>query len=225
MKILKLLTILVLLGTSVNGNAQFWKKLSKKAQVAAEDAISRKVEEKAARETEKTFDTVFNNEGKLFKTKKVEKLDNYSFTHQYVMEVISKNDTTDIIYYLTNEHEYMGSSFTTGKDQEFITVMDLPNGAIHTFMDFGDQKTTNSIKIPLENVSDGMMNTDKFSVVPTGQTKTILGYECEKFEVTGPQLSGIVWVTQDAGISFQKAFSNLKSKKMKLNKGAWTNPG
>ena len=103
------------------------------------------------------------------------------------MEIISDKDTTDITYYLTNEHEYMGSSFTTGKNQEFITVMDLPNAAIHTFMDFGDQKTTNSFKIPLEDSTDDALDTDGFSIVSTGQTKTILDYECEEFEVTGPR--------------------------------------
>lgn len=219
MKTIKFFTVLLLFGIITPTNAQLWNKLKKRATQAAEDAIERKVEEKAARETEKTFDTVFNNKGKLFKKKKAVKLEGYTFTHKYTMEVINENDTTDITYYLTNEYEYMGSSFNLEENQEFITVMDLPNTAIHTFMNMGGQKTTNSINIDLTDSSDLEMDSEGFSITPTGQTKTILGFESEEFQVTGPQLSGTVWVTQEADISFQKAFSKLKSKKMKRTKG------
>jgi hypothetical protein len=219
---MKKVTTVVLIAAlcfSANSNAQFWKKIKKRAEEAAKETVARKVEEKTARETEKSFDSVFNNKGKLFKGKKVKIASNYAFTHQYTMEITSENSTTEIIYYLTNEHEYMGSSFTTGKDQTFFTVTDLPNEAIHTFMDLGDQKTMSSIRIDLNAPSEEKMNTNNFSVVPTGQTKKILGFECEEFQVTGPKLSGKVWVTQEADISFQKAFNQLKSKKMKRSKG------
>ena len=219
MKTIKFFTVLLLFGIITPTNAQLWNKLKKRATQAAEDAIERKVEEKAARETEKTFDTVFNNKGKLFKKKKAVKLEGYTFTHKYTMEVITENDTTDITYYLTNEYEYMGSSFVMGEDQEFLTVMDLPNSAIHTFMDFGDRKTSNSIKIDLNEVDEVEMNSNEFTVSATGKSKDIIGFTCEEFQVTGPQLSGTVWVTQEADISFQKAFTQLKSKKIKRLKG------
>lgn len=219
MKIIKRIVLAVTLCVFTSTNGQFLKKLSKRAERAAENAVTRKVEEKTARETEKTFDTIFNNKGKLLKNKKAEKLDGYFFTHQYVMEVISENDTTDITYYLTNDHEYMGSAFKAGNNQEFITVMDLPNTAIHTFMDFGDRKTSNSIKIDLDEVDEVEMNSNEFTISATGKSKEIIGFLCEEFQVTGPQLSGTVWVTQEAEISFQKAFSQLKSKKIKRLKG------
>lgn len=219
MKKIKMVLLIAALSFSTVSNAQFWKKLTKKAEAAAKDKIAQKVEEKTAKETEKTFDTVFNNKGKLFKKKKAEKLPTYKFTHQYIMEVISEKETIDITYYLTNQDEYMGSSFTAGKDQEFFTVMDLPNSAIHTFMDFGDRKTSSSIQIDLDEVEDAEMNSNEFTISATGKSKEIIGYICEEFQVTGPQLSGTVWVTQEADISFQKAFTQLKSKKIKRLKG------
>ena len=211
--------LLVTLCFFTTSNAQFWKKITKRAEQAASDAVERKVEEKAARETEKTFDTIFNNQGKMFKGKKAKKLDNYSFSHQYVMEVISDNDTTDITYYLTNEHAYMGSSFTGGKDQEFVTVMDLPNSAIHTFMDLGGKKSMSSFKVDFEEVDEAEMNMNEFTIDATGKTKEIIGYPCKEYLVTGHHLSGRVWVTEDADISVQMAFSQLKSKKIKRLKG------
>ncbi|MBT8195845.1 MAG: DUF4412 domain-containing protein, partial [Bacteroidia bacterium] len=211
--------VILLFGISTPGHSQIFKKLSKRAKEAAEQTVERKVAEKTERETEKTFDTIFNNQGKLFKNKKVTPAESYSFSHTYIMEVISGKDTTDITYYLTNENEYMGSSFQMRDDQEFITVMDLPNSAIHSFMNLDGQKSCTSIKIDLDDVSDTELNANKFSISPTGQTKKIIGYDCQEYQVTGPQLSGKVWVTQDADISFQKAFTQMKSKKMKLNKG------
>ncbi|WP_339840624.1 DUF4412 domain-containing protein [uncultured Maribacter sp.] len=219
MKTFKLLTLLFAFGITTNSSAQFFKNLKKRAQEAAEQTIERKVAEKTERETEKSFDTVFNNKGRVFKNGKVEKADTYNFSHQYIMEIISDKDTTDITYYLTNENEYMGSSFSAGKDQEFITVMDLPNSAIHTFMDMGGQRTMNSMHIDLEDSSDLEMNSNEYSISPTGQTKKIIGYECDEYQMTGPQVSGTVWVTQEADISFQKAFTKLKTKKIKSTKG------
>lgn len=219
MKTRMIITALLVFGITMQTNAQFLKKLKKQAQEAAEETIKRKVGEKTERETEKTFDTVFNNKGKLLKKKKTEKIENYTFSHQYVMELISDKDTTDITYYLTNDHEYMGSSFTAGKDQEFIVVMDLPNAAIHTFMNMAENKSMSSFAIDLDFDPDTDSNGDRFSVSPTGQRKEILGYNCEEFQVTGPELSGTVWVTQEAEISVQKAFSELRSKKIKRLKG------
>lgn len=222
----KIIVVLLVLGMTTPGNAQFLKKLGDRAKDAAARTVERKVAQKTERQTEKTFDTVFNNKGGLFNSKKTEKLESYTFSHQYIMEVISEKDTTDITYYLTNIDEYLGSSFSKGKNEKFITVMDLPNSAVHTFMDMGGRKTTSSFRIDLEDVSDTETDNDQFSIASTGQSKKIIGYECEEFQVTGPQLSGTVWVTQEANISFQKAFASMMGKKIKGQKGgidpAWT---
>lgn len=225
MKIMKIITMIVLFGLTAQGNAQFFKKLKDRAKEAAEQTIERKVAEKTERETDKAFDTIFNNQGKIFKGKKANKLDGYSFSHQYVMEIVSDNDTTEITYYLTNDNEYMASSFEMKNAQEFITVMDLPNAAVHTFMNLGDKKSMSSFKIDLDEVDEVEMNMNEFTISSTGQSKSIIGYPCEEYQVTGPQLSGKVWVTQDAGITIQKAFSRLQSKKIKGLKGmnqSWT---
>lgn len=215
----KLVLLFAALFVFTNVNAQLLKKLKKRAEEAAKEAVSRKVEQKTERETEKAFDTVFNNNGRLFKGKKAKVSAGYSFSHQYVMDIVSEKDTIEMTYYLTNNHEYMGSSFNTGKTEEFITVMDLPNAAIHTFMDFGGQKSMTSFKIDLDASNDVQTKASQFDIVSTGQTKDILGYLCEEFQVTGPKISGKIWVTKDANISFQKAFNVMKTKKMKRTKG------
>jgi len=219
MKTLKILFVLISFCYATKSEAQFFKKLKKRAEEAVKETVIRKTEEKTSRETEKTFDTVFNNKGRLFKSKKVKVAESYTFSHQYTMEIISDKDTTDITYYLTNENDYMATSFSAREDQEFLTVIDLSNSAIHSFMDLGGKKSMTSMKIELDDVNRGDLNTSKFHIASTGQTKKILGYQCEEFQVTGPKLSGKVWVTQEADISFYKAFSQLRSKKFKNVKG------
>lgn len=220
---MKTLILITALCFVTDSSAQFWKKIGDKAEKAVERVLERKVEEKAEKETEIVFDSVFNNQNdkKLFKNKKAKVAEYYTFTHQYTMEVISKKDTTLFTYYLTNNHEYMGSSFKIGKNEEFITIMDLPNSAIHTFMDLGNKKSMSSFKVDLNDETDTEMNTNNFTISATGQKKQILGYQCEEFQVTGPKLSGTVWVTQEANISFQKAFNQLKTKRQKGINQSW----
>lgn len=219
-KIVILITALLII---TNSNAQFLSKLKKRAEEAAKESVARKVEEKTERETEKTFDSVFNNDGKLFKNNKSKVLDSYVFDYQYVMEVTNDDDITEIVYYLSQDNPYMGTLFSTGKNQSFFTVMDLPNSAIHTFMDMGGQKSMTSIKVNYDDFDGDELNTSKVNVVSTGQTKKILGYLCEEFQVTGPKLSGKVWVTQEADVSFQKAFNQQKSNKNKGIDQSWFN--
>jgi hypothetical protein len=223
MKILKRILLFAALFSFTTSNAQFWKKLKKKAAKAIENTVVRKVEEKSEKETDKAFDSVFNNNGKLFKGKKIKVAERYTFTHQYNMEIKvgnGKKDITEITYYLTNDYEYMGSTFNSGrKNQEFISVVDLPNNAVHTFMNLGNQKSRTSFNFNSEDADENEKNVSKFQINSTGQTKKIVGYLCEEYQITGPQLSGKVWVTQYADISFHKAFTQLKSKKMKKVKG------
>ena len=62
MKIQTFLVTIIVLTSFQSVEAQFFKKLKKKAAEAAERTIERKVEEKAEKETEKAFDSIFNAE-------------------------------------------------------------------------------------------------------------------------------------------------------------------
>ena len=92
----KLVLLFAALFVFTNVNAQLLKKLKKRAEEAAKEAVSRKVEQKTERETEKAFDTVFNNNGRLFKGKKAKVSAGYSFSHQYVMDIVSEKDTIEM---------------------------------------------------------------------------------------------------------------------------------
>ncbi len=73
MKTTRIIMLLLAVFSISTSNAQLWKKLKKRAAEAAEEALKRKVEEKAANETEKTFDSIFNSDGKFIGLKKRKK--------------------------------------------------------------------------------------------------------------------------------------------------------
>lgn len=212
MKTLKLLFTLTALLLVTNGQAQFFKKLKKRAEEAAKETVAMKVEEKTARETEKTFDSVFNNKGKLFKGKKVAPSENYSFTHIYEMAIVSNKDTMPITYHLTKNGKYMGFSSKVGKSQQMLTIMDASKETAYVFMEMGGKKTMMSMPLDFEKAVEEENDMNNAEVTATGKTKDILGYSCSEYEVVGDDFEGAIWVTQEADITFSSAFNTLKQK-------------
>ena len=225
MRTYKTLTLIIAICFSANVNAQFWKKLKDKAAEAAERTVERKVEEKTERETEKSFDSIFNNQGKLFKGKASEPMEAYTFSHAYQMDIISGKDTTQVTYYLTNTHEYLGSSIQMKENEQMIMVLDLPRKSAYSFMDFGGNKSMISFPMDFEKLADNQATKDDIVIEATGNSKDILGYPSEEYQVEGHDFKGTIWVTQEADISFSDAFNATKTN----NKGkntvnqAWLN--
>jgi hypothetical protein len=212
MKTIKILLLLLISCTVTQGNAQFLKKLKKSAQEAAERTVERKVERKTEQETGKTFDSIFDNQGGLFNGKKEAPAKTYAFTHAYEMDIIAEKDTTHVTYYLTNVDEFMGSAIQMNENEQMITVMDLLRKTAYNFMDFGENKSMMSFGLDFEKVVENQTDTNVL-VEPTGNTKEILGYECEEYQVAGEDFEGTIWVTHEAEISFSDAFALVKKQK------------
>ena len=212
MKTIKFLLIILISSTITQGNAQFLDKLKKRAQEAAERTVERKVEEKTERETEKAFDSVFNNQGGIFNGKKSAPAETYAFTHSYDMDIISEKDTTHVTYYLTSVEEFMGSAIQMNENEQMVTVMDLPRKTAYNFMDFGDNKSMMSFGLDFEKVVENQTDTNVLIEV-TGNTKEILGFQCEEYKVEGEDFEGTIWVTNEAEISFSEAFAMVKKQK------------
>lgn len=78
MKTLKILLLISALSFSGGVQAQFWKKLKKRAEQAAEETIYRKAEEKTSEKTEKAMDSIFEAPNKVGKKKRGKKRNNTS---------------------------------------------------------------------------------------------------------------------------------------------------
>lgn len=75
MKTIGFIIVLLLLGVTQTAEAQFLKKLKKRAEEAAKETVSQKVEEKAAEKTGKAMDTILDADRKIKKKMKKEPSD------------------------------------------------------------------------------------------------------------------------------------------------------
>jgi cbb3-type cytochrome oxidase subunit 3 len=218
MKTLQTLTLVLAICFGATTHAQFLKKIKKRAAEAAESTMERKVEEKAAKETEKVFDSTFNNQGKLFKKEVAKPAEYYSFSHKYVMQLDDGKKPATINYFLTDEGSYIGSGMDLEENEEIITVIDLPTETAHMFMNMGEQKSTMSFGLNFEQVTENAAEATDVSITPTENSKMILGYNCYEYQVEGKNFHGSVWVTDEADVSFGSSFYQMKNKKFKALK-------
>ncbi|MEX0289438.1 MAG: DUF4412 domain-containing protein [Flavobacteriaceae bacterium] len=210
MRNFKSIIAVLLICLAANANAQIFKKLGKKAERAAERALERKVAEKTRRTTESAFDSVFNNKGKIFTQNKQQPAANYSFTHNYEMDVVIKNDTTHLAYFLSNKEEFMASVSNIKENERMTTLLDIPRKTVYNFMERGDTKSMMSIGIDLEKMASNKSEQNEIQIKATGNSKNILGYQCEEFYVVGDDFEGDIWVTREVDISFSDAFANIE---------------
>ena len=218
MKTLQTITLVLAICFSANTNAQLLKKLKKRAAEAAESTIERKVEEKTIVETEKAFDSTFNNQGKLFKKEVAKPADFYTFSYKYVMKIDDGKNPTNINYFLTADGAYIGSAMDMEENEEILTVIDIPSETAHMFMNLGEQKSTMSFGLNFEQVTEKAAEATEVSITPTENSKMILGYNCYEYLVEGNNFQGSVWVTDEADVSFGSSFYQMKNKKFKALK-------
>ena len=101
-----------------------------------------------------------------------------------------------------------------------MQVYDRKKNYMVTFMDNGQQKMAMKMKLPnMKKVQEKYGNrifTDKaqknVQVTPI-ESKKILGYNCLGFKVTTNEGEGKIWITNDAPVSLNQVYSNLKTLK------------
>ncbi len=125
MKLIKLFIFIIGIIYSVPTNAQFLKKLGKKAEEASKRALEKKVEEKSERETEKAFDSVFTSKKseKKKRKRKKRKSKNDEESSNTNSETSSPNETENSANY--------NSDFEAGK--QVIFQENFKNDALNDF--------------------------------------------------------------------------------------------
>ncbi len=209
-------------------NAQFFKKLKKKAEQAAEKAVERKVEQKTTKETEKAFDSTFNKQKTNKRNSKkggmstpvlskVDPAESYVFNHKAVMYMKSGKEEMDIDYYLPKSDDFFGMSIKDERIQDdFIMVYDAGREAMFTYMENGGQKMKMGISFKTDYTNN---EAPVFDIKATGNTKTILGYSCKEYKMTGEDMTATIWVTKDVDIRFPSTL--YSDKKNKSNNQEW----
>jgi len=205
-------------------NAQFLKKLGKKVEQAAGKAIERKAERKATKETEKAFDSTFNRKKKNKQRtsrsagiSKVKSAETYAFNHKAEMQFITKKEKMTVNYFLPDSGNFFGMEIKDEKiKDDFIMVYDVDREAMFTYMENNGQKMKMSVAFETDDVDT---EDTSFNITATGKVKTILGYSCKEYKMTGDDITATIWVTKDVDIRFPSTL--YTSKKNKNNHQEW----
>jgi len=212
--------------TTQSAQAQFFKKLSKTAERAAERVLERKVERKATQETERVLDSTFFQESKTESRRTMPGLssippaENYNFNHHAEMELTSGKDLMNIDYYLPETGNFLALLIKDKKiKDEFITVYDVDRETMYSFMENDGVKQKMGVAFQTTGDSENSSSETDIQITATGNSKIILGYNCQEYKMTGKDLTGTVWVTTEVSLRFPSTF--YKVKQNKNNTQAW----
>lgn len=151
---------------------------------------------------------------------KIETADSYSFTTEVVYEMISivedKPTTMDYTILLNPGKEYMatkmGSMTQEGKKTKMpmnmTTIMDFHNNAMIMIME--EQKMANVMSMDMINdVAENEEPQKEAAITKTGNTKEILGYKCEEYQIRSEDTEGSIWIAPDIEAYDQSFLKNI----------------
>ncbi len=219
---MKKITILLisLFCFTIPTNAQFFKKLGKKAEKAAERTVEKRVERKATEETEKVLDSSLDRKSKKNKGMRMPGLSNvapaesYAFTYRSEMEIISGKERINVDYFLPESGNFLGMLLKDKKIKDnFMTVYDVERETMYTFMENSGVKQKMGVSFETDSAADEALNEANIEITTTGNTKTILGYNCKEYKMNGKEMTATVWVTKDVNIRFPSAFHSVKQNR------------
>jgi hypothetical protein len=186
--------------------AQLLKKIQNAAANAATNAASNKANEKAEKAGSNALEGMM---GGMMEPAPTES--EYSFTGFMIMEVTSTDkkgkseEPVRINYLLSKQPEFMGMDFQDPKKPEnsTTTIMDTKNEAMVMLMSSDGQKSSFAIKMDYEKVqelvdeeAEVQLENPEYKLTKTGNTKTILGYDCEEWMVVSEDGEGRYWITE-----------------------------
>ncbi len=219
---MKKITVLLLLMScfTIPANAQFFKKLGKKAEKAAERAVEKRVERKATEETERVLDSTLDRKSKKNKGMRMPGIsrtapaESYSFIYRAEMEITSGKDLMNIDYFLPESANFLGMLLKDKKIKDnFMTVYDVDRETMYTFMENNGAKQKMGVSFQTDSAADEAFNKADIEITATGNTKTILGYNCKEYKMTGKDMTASVWVTKDVNIRFPNTFYSVKQNR------------
>jgi len=176
------------------------------------------------KETEKAFDSTFNRKKKNKQRtsrsaglSKVKSAETYAFNHKAEMQFITKKEKMTVDYFLPDSGNFFGMEIKDEKiKDDFIMVYDVDREAMFTYMENNGQKMKMSVAFETDDVDT---EDTSFNITATGKVKTILGYSCKEYKMTGDDITAIIWVTKDVDLRFPSTL--YTSKKNKNNHQEW----
>lgn len=206
MKAYIILVLAALLGIQTS-QAQFLKKLGKRAQQAAENAVIRKTSDKVAEKTSKTMDKVFDMKMTPGNTNVdlSELPDSYEFTWLYTLKMSHKKGDLNMNYFLKKDASYFGF-MPDVTDQKalgnMVMIMDQKVNMNVILMEQNGVKSGTAMDIGQFAIdtqeADNDVSDYQFTQLPS---KEILGYTCLGYQMENDQFIMKMYLLPDAPVT------------------------
>ncbi|SIN71711.1 DUF4412 domain-containing protein [Algoriphagus halophilus] len=201
------------------------KAASRGAEKAIEKKVEEEANKMVQKQLEKQFEGIFGEDGESSSPvsidmneimkglgEEVSTAERYDFFGHVVMEMKAtdkkgkEQDPTLLKSYLAKTSDYTGMEITDPKNEKSVMTMvyDIPNQASILLMDNDGSKNSFAYKIDInEVVNESMedmedpMEDSELVIEKTGNTKEILGYQCDEYHVKSRDGEGTYWVTEE----------------------------
>lgn len=129
----------------------------------------------------------------------------YEFDYEYHMESEYKGKIEKYVFLMKKDASVV-AFYEDDEDETEIMLWDHNIQKSKFYMvgkDSGGKGMMGLPYIDMEKLCSKMKekNADKYSIVPTGKTKTIAGFQCKEYKTSDKKNTGYVYTTTDAGIS------------------------
>ncbi|MAL59989.1 MAG: hypothetical protein CMC14_08085 [Flavobacteriaceae bacterium] len=142
--------------------------------------------------------------------------DTYTFSYALTYEMTSGKETNALEYLLEPDAAYFGNKMDDPRANQII-VYDLKKNLMVTFMENDQQKMAMKMRMPNMKKAEKKFgkkiipeDEEDVQIIPI-EGKTILGYQCNGFQVTSKDGVGKFWVTNDAPVSLNGVYANFNS--------------
>ncbi|MDT0555197.1 DUF4412 domain-containing protein [Patiriisocius hiemis] len=142
--------------------------------------------------------------------------DTYKFSYRLTYALTSGKDSNALQYLLEPDTAYFGNKMDN-PDANQIVVYDLKKNMMVTYMDNNGQKMAIKMRMPNLKKTEKKFgkkiipeNNENVDIIPI-QGKTILGYQCQGYQVTSDEGVAKFWVTNDAPVSLNGIYANFSS--------------
>lgn len=220
--------LIVALGFSISGQAQFFKKLKQKVEKKVENAVSESISDKAEKETQQAMDKMLEANlsnmsmgmGSVDLAKVPEK---YEFNWEYALNMKTKDGNFEMIYHLNEDEPYVG--IEVPQAEGMFMVMDQENKLIAMFMNSSGNKFLTATEIPEVPEEETAENPYSDQELVKIGTKNILGYESQGYQTEDEEHIIIFYVTDEAGIGFSNMFKTKQKNIPKNFEADWLKDG
>lgn len=213
-----ILSIFLLVFACQLSHGQFLKKLKKKAEQAVEEVVVRKTADKAAQMAGKGMDKIFNiNIGGAQVDPSILP-SSYDFEWKYTMQMKHKRGNMNMTYYLKPGAKYFGSQAELENNvmaNNMFMVFDEEINVLLILMETENGKAghvLNNATGELEDIAEQEANSMKDYTFTEVGTKTILGYECQGFQMENEDLKMTMYIAMDAPVSFNQVYGGMQQQ-------------